>query len=220
MINKFLWLLAGIVVGILLTTYSAYIGPKNVTFNQKIDSLNHIIDSNKTIVKIQNAKIEKLIKKDSTLVEQVETLTKERNKAKTESNKKATNPNLSNSDTLYNFFVERYPTKDKVTFSLPKESAVSIARDLLYCDGDRQDLIYSDSINNILNKRIVIKDSTIYSYHIKDTAQQTIINTQDTKYNELNKEYTKVSAQNKILKLATKITSGIAVIATILYIVK
>lgn len=220
MTNKFLWLLIGIVVGILLTTYSVYIGPQNTTFKQTIDSLNHVIDSNKNIAEAQNVKIIKLAKQDLMLAEQVTTLTKERNKARAEANKKADNPNLSNSDTLHKFFVDRYPTEDKTTFSLPKESAISAARDLIYCDGDRQDLLYADSVNGILNKRIVTKDSTIYSYQIKDTAQQTIISAQDIKYNTLNKEYTKVNRQNKALKLYTKAVSTIATILAVILVVK
>ena len=63
----------------------------------------------------------------------------------------------------------------------------------------------------MLNKRIATKDSIIYAYQIKDTAQQTIISLQDIKYNVLEKEYTKVNRQNKVLKLLTKTTSIIAV---------
>jgi hypothetical protein len=211
MTNKLIWLLTGIVVGILLTTYSVYIGPSNNNFKQTIDSLNNVIDSNKVITDNQNIKIIKLAKQDSILIEQVIVLTKERNKARDEANKKANNPNLSNSDTLRKFFVERYPTKDKILFSLPKESVVNAARDLIYCDGDRKDLFYADSTNGMLNKRIATKDSIIYAYQIKDTAQQTIISLQDIKYNVLEKEYTKVNRQNKVLKLLTKTTSIIAV---------
>jgi len=211
MTNKLIWLLTGIVIGILLTTYSIYKGSSNSNFKQTIDSLNNVIDSNKDIANAQSIKIIKLAKQDSMLAEQVTVLTKERNKARDEANKKANNPNLSNSDTLRKFFVERYPTEDKIPFSLPKESVVNAARDLIYCDGDRKDLFYADSTNTILNKRINTKDSTIYAYQIKDTAQQTIISLQDIKYNVLEKEYTKVNRQNKVLKLLTKTTSVIAV---------
>ena len=220
MTNKFIWLLIGVVVGILLTTYSVYTGPQNTTFKQTVDSLNHIIDSNKNIAEAQNVKIIKLAKQDLLLAEQVTILTQERNKARVEANKKATNSNLANSDTLHKFFVDRYPTEDKIVFSLPKESAISAARDLIYCDGDRNELLYSDSINGMLNQRIATKDSTIYLYQIKDTVQQTIITAQDTKYNILNKEYTKVNRQNKALKLYTKIISSIAIISTMIFIIK
>jgi hypothetical protein len=222
MINKLIWLLVGIVVGILLTTYSVYMGPSSITFKQTIDSLNNVIDSNKAIADAQNIKIIKLAKQDSMLAEQVTVLTKERNKARAEADKKANNPNLSNSDTLRKFFVERYPTEDKTPFSLPKESVVNAARDLIYCDGDRKDLFYADSTNTILNKRINTKDSTIYAYQIKDTAQQTIISSQDVKYNVLEKEYTKINRQNKFLKLYIKTTFVAATIAATvtLFIVK
>lgn len=220
MINKLTWLLAGIIVGILLTTYSVYIGPQNTTFKQTIDSLNKVIDSEKIVVDEQNIIIAGLAKKDSSLAKQVVYLAQERDKARAEANKKAKNPNLSNSDTLHKFFVERYPTEDKITFSLPKESAVSAARDLLHCDGDRQDLSYADSINTVLGQQIVIKDSTIHSFQIKDTAQQNIISLQDTKYNTLNKEYTKVNTQNKLLKLSTKAVTAVAAILTVILVVK
>ena len=220
MINKLIWLLVGIVVGILLTTYSAYIGPQNTSFKQTIDSLNKAIDSEKVIIDEQNVIITGLAKKDSALAKQVVYLAQERDKAKAEANKKAKNSNLSNSDTLRKFFVERYPTEDKTVFSLPKESAVSAARDLLYCDGDRKDLSYADSINTVLGQQITIKDSTIYSFQIKDTAQQNIISLQDVKYDTLNKEYTKVNRQNKALKLYTKATSAVVAILTTLLVIK
>jgi len=220
MTNKLIWLLIGVVVGILLTTYSIYIGPSSNNFKQTIDSLNHVIDSSKAIANAQSIKIAEFTKQDLILAEQVTTLTKERNIARAEANKKANNPNLSNSDTLRKFFVERYPTEDKTTLSLPKESMVSAARDLIYCDGDRKDLLCADSTNSILNKRIATKDSTIYAYQVKDTAQQTTILSQDIKYNTLEKEYTKVNTQNKVLKLLTKTTSVIATIALTLFIIK
>jgi hypothetical protein len=220
MTNKLIWLLTGIVVGILLTTYSIYIGPSNNNFKQTIDSLNYVIDSNKAIADTQSIKIAEFTKQDLALAEQVNTLTKERNIARAEANKKASNPNLSNSDTLRSFYIERYPTEDKTPFSLPKELLVDAARDLIHCDGDRKDLLYADSTNGILNKRITTKDSTIYAYQIKDTAQQTIISLQDIKYDKLNKEYTKVNKQNKALKLLTKTTSVIATIALTLFIIK
>jgi hypothetical protein len=220
MTNKLIWLLIGVVVGILLTTYSIYTGSSSNNFKQTVDSLNHIIDSNKAIADAQSIKIAEFTKQDLILVEQVTTLTKERNKARAEANKKANNPNLSNSDTLRKFFVERYPTEDKTPFSLPKESLVSAARDLIYCDGDRKDLLYADSTNGMLNKRIATKDSIIYVYQIKDTAQQIIISSQDVKYNVLEKEYTKVNTQNKVLKLLTKTTSVITAIAVTLFIIK
>jgi hypothetical protein len=220
MTNKLIWLLTGVVIGILLTTYSVYVGPSNNNFKQTIDSLNSVINSNKTIADAQSVKIIKLAKQDSALAKQVVYLAQERDKAKAEANKKAKNSNLSNSDTLRKFFVERYPTKDKTVFSLPKESAVSAARDLLYCDRDRQDLSYADSINTVLGQQITIKDSTIHSFQIKDTAQQNIISLQDVKYDTLNKEYTKVNKQNKILKLYTKATSAVVAILTTLLIIK
>jgi len=220
MTNELICLLVGVVVGILLTTYSIYIGPSSNNFKQTIDSLNHVIDSSKAIANAQSIKIAEFTKQDLILAEQVTTLTKERNISRAEANKKANNPNLSNSDTLRKFFVERYPTEDKTTLSLPKESMVGAARDLIYCDGDRKDLLYADSTNSILNKRIATKDSTIYAYQVKDTAQQIIILSQDSKYNTLEKEYTKVNKQNKVLKLLTKTTSVIATIALTLFIIK
>jgi hypothetical protein len=220
MTNKLIWLLIGIVVGILLTTYSVCNGPSDAKFQQTIDSLNKVIDSEKIIVDEQNLIIAGLAKKDSALAKQVVYLAQERNKARAEANKKANNPNLSNSDTLHKFFVDRYPTEDKTAFSLPKESAVGAARDLLYCDGDRQDLSYADSINTVLGQQIVIKDSTIHSFQIKDTAQQNIISLQDVKYNTLNKEYTKVNTQNKLLKLSTKAVTAVAAILTVILVVK
>ena len=220
MTNKLIWLLIGVIVGILLTTYSVCTGPSNSNFKQITDSLNHIIDSNKAIANAQSIKIAEFTKQDLMLVEQVTALTKERNIARAEANKKASNPNLSNSDTLRNFYIERYPTEDKTPFSLPKESLIDAARDLIYCDGDRKDLLYADSTNGILNKRITTKDSIIYAYQIKDTAQQTIISSQDIKYIVLEKEYTKVNKQNKVLKLLTKTTSVIAAIAITLFIIR
>jgi hypothetical protein len=220
MTNKLIWLLIGIVVGILLTTYSIYVGPSSNNFKQTIDSLNHVIDSNKAITNAQSIKIAEFTKQDSILSKQVITLTKERNVARAEANKKANNPNLSNSDTLRKFFVERYPTEDKTTLSLPKESMISAARDLIYCDGDRKDLLYADSTNGILNKRIATKDSIIYAYQVKDTAQQTTISSQDVKYNTLEKEYIKVNKQNKALTILAKTTSVIATIALTLFIIK
>lgn len=220
MINKLIWLLIGVVVGILLTTYSVCNGPSDTKFKQTIDSLNKVIDSEKLIVDKQNAIINDLAKKDSTLSKQVVYLAQERNKAKAEANKKANNPNLTNSDTLHKFFVDRYPTEDKTPFSLPKESAVGAARDLLFCDGDRKDLLYADSINVVLDQKITVKDSTIHAFQVKDTAQQNIIAVQDVKYNTLEKEYTKVNTQNKVLKLLTKTSTAITAIAVILLLVK
>ena len=220
MTNKLIWLLIGIVVGILLVTYSVCNSPSDAKFQQTIDSLNKVIDLKRKTADRQSIIIVELAKKDSALSKQVTTLTQERNKARTEANKKASNPNLSNLDTLHKFFVDRYLTEDKTVFSLPKESAVGAARDLLHCDGDRQDLLYADSINTVLGQQIIIKDSTIHSFQIKDTAQQNIISLQDVKYNTLNKEYTKVNTQNKLLKLSTKAVTAVAAILTVILIVK
>jgi hypothetical protein len=220
MTNKLIWLLIGIVVGILLTTYSVYTGPQNTTFKQTTDSLNLVISNLKLGLAKEDSIISTLNKKDAILSNKVILLAQERDKARAEAIRKASNSNLSNTDSLLKFFINRYPITDKLVLNLPKSSMMEAAHSLLLCDGTKEELILADSTILTLNERITIKDTTIISYQNKDSINKEIILTQDVKYDVLNKEYTKVNRQNKVLKLLTKTTSIIATAAIILFIIR
>lgn len=220
MTNKLISVLIGILIGFVINTKTCNNSYINKNFEHINDSLDKIVDSLDNIIIQENQTIAKLNKKDSLLVLKVENLTEQRNKAREEAHKKANNPNLSNSDTLHKFFVERYPTEDKTPFSLPKELLVDAARDLIYCDGTQKELKIADSTIFILNERIFVKDTTINSYKIKDTTYQAIIKTKDSKYNNLDNEYKTVKQTNNKLKKYIAYTSIWATIMTALYILK
>jgi hypothetical protein len=220
MINKIILFIIGIVVGLLLTTYSCgYLNP-NSDFQHTTDSLNAVIANLKQDLVKEDSTIALLNKKDAALAGQVVILAQERDRAKAEAARRAGSPNLTNLDSLHKFFTNRYPVTDRLTLNLPKHSMVEAARDLILCDGTKEELLLADSMILTLNNRIITKDSTISSYQNKDTIYQNIIKTQDTKYIILENEYKIVKQTNDKLKKYIVGTSTWATIMTVLYIFK
>jgi gas vesicle protein len=220
MLNKIILFIIGLVVGLLLATYSCnHISP-GPDFKQTTDSLNKVIDTLYVVIENENNTIAILTQKDNTLADKVHSLAKERDKARAEAIKNANNTNLTNTDTLIKFYTNRYPFTDSIHLSLPKISLIEVAKDLLIYDGAKQELIIADSSIFLLGQRIITKDSIIISYQVKDTAYQKIISTQDVKYDVLGKEYKKVDKQNTKLKASIGILGTIAAALTILLIIK
>lgn len=220
MINKIILFIVGIVVGLLLTTYSCGYLNSNSNFQHTTDSLNTVIANLKQDLVKEDSTIALLNKKDAALAGQVTILAQERDRTKAEAARRAGNPNLTNLDSLYKFFTDRYPATDRLTLNLPKYSMVEAARDLILCDGTKEELLLADSMLLTLNDRIITKDSTILSYKNKDTVYQNIIKTQDTKYIVLENEYKIVKQTNGKLKKYIAGTSVWATIMTVLYILK
>lgn len=219
MINKIILLISGIVIGLLIATYSNNYFSFDSDFQHTTDSLNSVISNLKQGIVKEDSMISVLNSKDSVLKNKVTVLVHERDQAIATTITKANNSSLNNSDSLIKFYVNRYPTNDKIDLKLPKTTLLNVAKDLIMGDGIKQELTLADSTIGLLNERIDIKDSLITSYITKDTLYQNIIKTQDVKYVTLETETQKIIKDNSKLKtkiILWKTATSLTIIGTLL----
>jgi hypothetical protein len=219
MTNKIILFIAGIVIGLLIATYSINHFSFDSNFQHTTDSLNNVISNLKQDIVKEDSIICVLNSKDSVLKNKVNVLAHERDQAVASAVAKANNPSLNNNDSLIKFYVNRYPTNNKIDLKLPKITLLNAAKDLILGDGIKQELTLADSTIGLLNERIDTKDSLIISYITKDTLYQNIIKTQDVKYVTLETETQKIIKDNSKLKtkvIMWKAATGLTIIGTLL----
>jgi hypothetical protein len=213
-------LLIGISIGFIINTKTCNNFYINKNFEHINDSLDNVVDSLDDVIAQENKVIAELNKKDSMLVLRVEDLTEQRDEAREEARRRADDPNLHNTDSLLKFYANRYPTNDRTILNLPKTTLFHAAKDLILCDGTKNELKIADSTITTLNERIFVKDTTINSYKTKDTAYQALVKTKDAKYDNLDNEYKGEKSKNGKLKKYLIGTSTLAIITTLLLLIK
>jgi hypothetical protein len=107
---------------------------------------------------------------------------------------------------LITSFNNKYP-KDTITNPLPlaQPVLVAVAKDLVELDGAKQQLIAKDTIINLAEMRIIVKDSIIGKYVSKENTYKGIVKNQEIQINDWKNQYDKLVIDNKKLKIKGKI---------------
>jgi phosphate uptake regulator len=107
---------------------------------------------------------------------------------------------------LITSFNNKYP-KDTITNPLPlaQPVLVAVAKDLVELDGAKQQLIAKDTIINLAEMRIIVKDSIIGKYVSKENTYKGIVKNQEIQINDWKNQYDKLMIDNKKLKVKGKI---------------
>ena len=196
-----------IVLAVLYIAFDKYTGfVEDKTHLAKQDSLVHAVDSlNFELVK------------DSTIIAQLEAedlalwdkLEAARNKVKVitkfvDSSKAAIDSYTEHE--LITSFNTKYPA-DTITNPLPLAQPVliAVAKDLVELDGAKQQLIAKDTIINLAEMRIIVKDSIIGKYVSKENTYKGIVKNQDIQINDWKNQYNKLVIDNKKLKVKGKL---------------
>jgi hypothetical protein len=110
------------------------------------------------------------------------------------------------------------------TIKIPTHVAKQIAKDLIKCDSVKAELSFANQQINLLNKKVVLKDSIIVSHEQKGIMYETRIQNEQLKFDTQANWVKDLQKQNKKLKaklIFTKITfTGAIVGLTYLYITK
>jgi hypothetical protein len=194
-------------------------------FKHKQDSLNYVIDSLKFDIVKKDSTIYELYKKDVELnyllmhqEEKIKYITKYVDSSKDKIDKYSA-PELVSS------LNQRYP-KDTTNTPLliAKPVLQASAKDLAELDGAREIIIVKDSIINLTQEKVVIRDSVIVefenkevNYKIVDSIKTTQIGDWKVQYKVVQKENEKLKFQKKFSKLMGSI---IAAVLAFLYISK
>ena len=107
---------------------------------------------------------------------------------------------------LITSFNTKYPA-DTITNPLPlaQPVLVAVAKDLVELDGAKQQLIVKDTIINLAEMRIIVKDSIIGKYVSKENTYKGIVKNQEIQINDWKNQYDKLMIDNKKLKVKGKI---------------
>lgn len=107
---------------------------------------------------------------------------------------------------LITSFNNKYPA-DTITNPLPlaQPVLVAVAKDLVELDGAKQQLIAKDTIINLAEMRIIVKDSIIGKYVSKENTYKGIVKNQEIQINDWKNQYDKLMIDNKKLKIKGKI---------------
>jgi hypothetical protein len=107
---------------------------------------------------------------------------------------------------LITSFNNKYPA-DTITNPLPlaQPVLVAVAKDLVELDGAKQQLIVKDTIINLAEMRIIVKDSIIGKYVSKENTYKGIVKNQEIQINDWKNQYDKLMIDNKKLKVKGKI---------------
>ena len=196
-----------IVLAVLYIAFDKYTGfVEDKTHLAKQDSLVHAVDSlNFELVK------------DSTIIAQLEAedlalwdkLEAARNKVKVITkyvdSSKAAIDSYTEHELITSFNI-KYPA-DTITNPLPLAQPVliAVAKDLVELDGAKQQLIAKDTIINLAEMRIIVKDSIIGKYVSKENTYKGIVKNQDIQINDWKNQYNKLVIDNKKLKVKGKL---------------
>lgn len=111
------------------------------------------------------------------------------------------------SSAIVGFYNTRYPEDAKkldTLIPLNKPVLVAAAVDLVKFDGAVKELALKDSALGIQDKRIVLKDSIISVFNMKEDRYKKLVANKDIEIARWSQEYNKLEIQNKKLKLKSK----------------
>jgi hypothetical protein len=196
-----------IILAVLYIAFDKYTGfVEDKTHLAKQDSLVHAVDSlNAELIK-DSLVIDSLEFVDILLTDRLEIA---RNKVRVitkyvDSSKAAIDSYTEHE--LITSFNTRYPA-DTITNPLPlaQPVLVAVAKDLVELDGAKQQLIAKDTIINLAEMRIIVKDSIIGKYVSKENTYKGIVKNQDIQINDWKNQYNKLVIDNKKLKVKGKL---------------
>lgn len=111
------------------------------------------------------------------------------------------------SSAVVGFYNTRYPVeaaKIDTLIPLNKPVLVSAAVDLVKFDGLKQEMVFKDSIIGIQDKKIVLRDSMVSVFTMKEDRYKKLVANKDIEIARWSQEFNKLEIQNKRLKLKSK----------------
>lgn len=194
-------------------------------FNNKQDSLNHIVDSLEVNIDKRDSVIDELYKVNIELdyqighqQEKIKVITKY-----TDSSKQKIDTYTEKE--LISSFNQRYP-KDTTTNPLPLAQPVLVAaaKDLIELDGAKEIIVVKDSIINLTEDKVTLRDSVISQFSYKEANYKSIVGIKNSQINDYKIQTNTLLLQNKKLKIENKYARviGTAIIGVLgfLYIIK
>jgi hypothetical protein len=195
------------------------------TFAHRQDSLNHIVDSLEVNIVKRDSIIDELYRVNIELdyqighqQEKIKIITKYVDSSKQEID-------TYTEKELISLLNQRYP-KDTTTNSLPiaQPVLISAAKDLAELDGAKEIIIVKDSIINLTEGKVILRDSVISQFSYKEANYKSIVGIKNNQINDYKIQNSTLSLQNKKLKVENKYARviGTAVISVLgfLYITK
>ncbi len=126
------------------------------------------------------------------------------------------------SSAVVGFFNNKYPEEAKkvdTLIPLNKPVLVAAAIDLIKYDGVVKELSLKDSVISIQDKKLVLKDSMVSVFSMKEDKYKKLIANKDVEIARWSQEFNKLELQNKKLKLKSKFQriAATAVIGGLIY---
>lgn len=126
------------------------------------------------------------------------------------------------SSAIVGFFNNKYPEEAKkvdTLIPLNKPVLVAAAVDLIKYDGAVKELSLKDSVISIQDKKIVLRDSIVSVFSMKEDKYKKLIVNKDVEIARWSQEFNKLELQNKKLKLKSKFQriAATAVIGGLIY---
>jgi hypothetical protein len=196
-----------IILAVLYIAFDKYTGfVEDKVHLAKQDSLVHAVDSLKTELVKDSTIIASLEAEDLVLWDKLEAARKNvKVITKWVDSSKAVIDTYTEHE-LITSFNTKYPA-DTITNPLPlaQPVLVAVAKDLVELDGAKQQLIAKDTIINLAEMRIIVKDSIIGKYVSKENTYKGIVKNQEIQINDWKNQYDKLMIDNKKLKVKGKI---------------
>ena len=195
-----------IIVWLLYTDRERYVEEYNAkieALEQKVDSLHGINDELTFKIDTLNTQIKGLDKEISLKNSRI-------NNLKYEISTKVDAVDSFNDDELERFFTERYR---ELLDSIAKPIAKLVIKDLITGDGAKEELVLTTDKINLLEQKIVLKDSVINSLELQVNNFNAILSTKTDQLaisQELSK---KLQTDLKKQKLKTKLMGGVGLVA-------
>ena len=194
-------------------------------FAHKQDSLNYIVDSLEVNIVKRDSVIDELYKVNVELDYQI---SHQQKKIKViikyiDSSKQKIDTYTEKE--LISSFNQRYP-KDTVTNLLPLSQPVLVAaaKDLIELDGVKEIIVVKDSIINLTEDKVILRDSVISQFSYKEANYKSTIGIKNNQINDYKIQTNILLLQNKKLKIENKYARiiGTVIIGTLgfLYITK
>jgi len=194
-------------------------------FAHRQDSLNHVVDSLEVNIVKRDSIIDELYKVNIELdyqlghqQEKIKVITKYIDSSKQKIDTYTEKELISSLN-------ERYP-EDITTNPLPLAQPVLVAaaKDLAELDGAREIIVVKDSIINLTEGKVILRDSVISQFSYKEANYKSIVGIKNNQINDYKIQNSTLSLQNKKLKVENKYAriAGTAIISVLgfLYIVK
>lgn len=193
-------------------------------FNNKQDSLNHIVDSLEVSIVKRDSVIDELYKVNIELDYQIG-----HQKEKIKIITKYTDSSKQKIDTytekeLISSLNQRYP-KDTITnpLSLAQPVLVAAAKDLVELDGAKEIIVVKDSIIHLTEDKVILRDSVISQFLYKEANYKSIVGIKNNQINDYKVQTNTLLLQNKKLKTKAnigKIGAGLAIVGLTFLLIK